>query len=98
MTDEGVAASLRETGRWASFLVGWQSRNVRTLSKLTESVTSDLSSLDCQYAGDSDTPSEGLASYSEAECGWDEYGWDTDDEVEEANAFDDIIKIIEGDW
>jgi hypothetical protein len=28
---------------------------------------------------------------------WDE-GWDTDDEVEEANAADDMVKIIEGDW
>ncbi|TGJ79524.1 hypothetical protein E0Z10_g9240 [Xylaria hypoxylon] len=28
----------------------------------------------------------------------DGYGYDTDDEVEEANAADDMIKIIEGDW
>ncbi|RYP07906.1 hypothetical protein DL765_008976 [Monosporascus sp. GIB2] len=26
------------------------------------------------------------------------HDWDTDDEVEEANAADDMIKIIEGDW
>jgi hypothetical protein len=24
--------------------------------------------------------------------------WDTDDEAEEANAADDIIRIMEGDW
>jgi len=24
--------------------------------------------------------------------------WDTDDDVEEANAADDMIKMIEGDW
>ena len=28
----------------------------------------------------------------------DESGLDTDDEVEEANASDDMIKIIEGNW
>jgi hypothetical protein len=35
---------------------------------------------------------------SEADSGWDEDGWDTDDEVEEVNAFDDAIKIIDGGW
>ncbi|KAF2962877.1 hypothetical protein GQX73_g10696 [Xylaria multiplex] len=35
---------------------------------------------------------EGLGDYDDG------YGWDTDDEVEEANAADDMIKIIEGDW
>jgi hypothetical protein len=29
---------------------------------------------------------------------YDEDDWNTDDEAEEANANDDIIKIIEGDW
>jgi hypothetical protein len=47
-----------------------------------------------QYYGDSDTSSEGGTCYSEGEFGW----TDTDDEVEEANAADDMIKIIEGDW
>ncbi|KAF2843989.1 hypothetical protein T440DRAFT_473748 [Plenodomus tracheiphilus IPT5] len=28
----------------------------------------------------------------------DEWSWDTDDEVEEANATDDMFKILEGDW
>ncbi|KAL5382850.1 hypothetical protein PMIN06_010593 [Paraphaeosphaeria minitans] len=27
-----------------------------------------------------------------------EDGWDTDDEVEESNTADDLIKILEGDW
>lgn len=45
------------------------------------------------FFGDSDTSSEGLACYFEHEP-----DWDTDDEVEETNAVDDMIKIIEGDW
>lgn len=41
---------------------------------------------------DSDTSSEG-PYYCDSE-----FGSDTDDEVEEANRADDIIKMIEGDW
>ena len=29
---------------------------------------------------------------------YDENDWNTDDEVEEANANDDMMKMIEGDW
>lgn len=57
------------------------------------SLTSDPSDPSNLFYGDSDTSSEGLACYFEGEL-----GWDTDDEVEEANAADDMIKIIEGDW
>ncbi|KAI0530064.1 hypothetical protein GGR58DRAFT_494748 [Xylaria digitata] len=35
---------------------------------------------------------EGLDDYDDG------YGWDTDDGVEEANAADDMIRVIEGDW
>lgn len=38
---------------------------------------------------------------SDGETGYyfhDEYDWDTDDEIEEENTADDILKIIEGDW
>ncbi|KAF2270182.1 hypothetical protein CC78DRAFT_574310 [Lojkania enalia] len=46
----------------------------------------------------SDTSSDGI-SYSFEDEIWDEGdGWDTDDEVEEANAADDGMKIIEGGW
>jgi hypothetical protein len=44
--------------------------------------------------GDSDLSSEGSPGYFEGESFWS----DTDDEAEEANAADDMIKIIEGDW
>lgn len=42
---------------------------------------------------DSDNHGEGLPCYWETDS-----SWDNDDEVEEANRSDDIIKIIEGDW
>jgi hypothetical protein len=46
----------------------------------------------------SDTSSDGISCFFEDEI-WDEGDdWDTDDEVEEANAADDWLKIIEGDW
>jgi hypothetical protein len=37
-------------------------------------------------------------SGSDEDDRYDEYEWDTDDEVEEANANDNILRIIEGDW
>jgi hypothetical protein len=47
-----------------------------------------------------DSSSEGLACYFEDEYGYveDGYGSGSGDGVEEANAADDMIKIMEGDW
>lgn len=45
------------------------------------------------FYGDSDSSSEGINCYFDEEL-----ENDTDDEVEEANAADDMLKIIEGDW
>ncbi|KAH7118313.1 hypothetical protein EDB81DRAFT_915267 [Dactylonectria macrodidyma] len=43
--------------------------------------------------------SNAMANLSGLPCYWEtDSSWDTDDEVEEANRSDDIIKIIEGDW
>ncbi|KAH6879867.1 hypothetical protein B0T10DRAFT_519951 [Thelonectria olida] len=50
---------------------------------------------DTKYDDDSDSCSEGLAYYLENDLSSET---DTDDEVEEANRTDDMIKIIEGDW
>jgi hypothetical protein len=52
---------------------------------LTEKVICDPS--------DSDTSSEGVTCHFD-----DEFESDTDDDLEEANATDDMIKIFEGDW
>jgi hypothetical protein len=49
--------------------------------------------LEYQFYGDSDTSSERITCRFD-----DELETDTDDEVEEANAADDIINIIEGNW
>jgi hypothetical protein len=57
---------------------------------LTKNVTSgSLESTDL-LSDESDTSSEGFVYSFESEA-------DTDDEVEEANRSDDMIKIIEGD-
>ncbi|KAH9203381.1 hypothetical protein DL95DRAFT_439524 [Leptodontidium sp. 2 PMI_412] len=45
------------------------------------------------FYGDSDSSSERITCYFDEEL-----ENDTDDEVEEANAADDMLKIIEGDW
>ena len=50
-----------------------------------------MSNLEHLFYGDSDTSSEGLTVYFE-----DELEDGTDDEVEEANANDDYINVIEG--
>jgi hypothetical protein len=63
------------------------------MAKLIKLVTSNPSSPTNLFHRDSDTSSEGLVYDFEGEL-----GWDTDDEVEEANAADDVMKIIEGDW
>jgi len=54
---------------------------------------SDPSESTHHYYGGSDSSGEGTTCYFDEEL---EY--DTDDEVEEANAADDMLKIIEGDW
>jgi len=41
----------------------------------------------------SDSPSARFPDLPEVES-----PWDTDDEAEESNVADDIIKFIEGDW
>jgi len=56
------------------------------LRKLTIQVKTDA--LGCS---NSDT-SDGEDSYQDG------YSWDTDDDTDEANAADDMIKIIEGDF
>ena len=63
-----------------------------SVAKLTKKVTSDPSDPPSPFNEDSDSSNEGFASDFE-----DETGWDADDEVEEANAADDMIKVIEGD-
>lgn len=63
------------------------------IAKLTESVTSNPSDGTNLFSEESDASSEGHACYYK-----DQPDWDTDDEAEEANADDDMIKIIEGDW
>ncbi|CZS92402.1 uncharacterized protein RAG0_02844 [Rhynchosporium agropyri] len=45
------------------------------------------------YYGDSDSSGDGTTHYFDEKL-----QYDTDDEVEEANAADDMLKIIEGDW
>ncbi|KAI0003181.1 hypothetical protein F4779DRAFT_109363 [Xylariaceae sp. FL0662B] len=45
-----------------------------------------------------DDPSNYSDSSEEVACLNDNSDWDTDDEVEETNAADDMIKIVEGDW
>ncbi|KAF2174806.1 hypothetical protein K469DRAFT_713511 [Zopfia rhizophila CBS 207.26] len=55
-------------------------------------LTNDPSDPTVMY-GESYSSSEEFNFYFEGEP-----GWDTDDEVEAANAADDMIKIIEGDW
>lgn len=69
-----------------SFLVGYDVNLY--LQRLTIQVKNEA----LDYS-DSDT-SNGELNYYHDEG----YDWDTDDEVEEANAADDMIKIIEGDW
>ena len=39
-----------------------------------------------------------LSENSDEGLDYDKNDWDTDDEVEEANANDDMMKMIEGDW
>lgn len=46
------------------------------------------------FYGDSDASSKGVACIFEGEPGW----GDTDNEVEEVNIANDIIKIIKGNW
>jgi hypothetical protein len=60
---------------------------------LTEKVICDPSDPKHLFYGDSDTSSEGVTCHFD-----DEFESDTDDDLEEANATDDMIKIIEGDW
>ena len=64
-----------------------------SIAMLIKKVTSNPSDPSSLFYGDSDSSNEGFAGDVE-----DETGWDTDDEVEEANAADDMIKVIEGDW
>ena len=62
------------------------------MAQLTEQVICDPSDPKLFY-GDSDTSSEGITCYFDNEL-----ENDTGDEVEEDNAADDMIKIIEGNW
>ncbi|KAJ5557921.1 hypothetical protein N7513_003507 [Penicillium frequentans] len=41
---------------------------------------------------------DGRSSFSERKSWHEGSDWDTDDEVEEANATDDMFKMLEGDW
>lgn len=83
----GLWATLNQLSR--RFLI------CHSIIKLIEPVTSDPSDLTnfFDYDDDADTSSEGLTYSFEGEL-----GWDTDEEVEEANRADDMIKISEGDW
>jgi hypothetical protein len=51
----------------------------------------------CLFVGDRDLDSDDEA-WEDSYYNINDEGWDTDDEVEEANAADDMFKIIEGDW
>lgn len=42
---------------------------------------------------DSDISDDPYYDFEQDEC-----GWDTDDEVQQDNEADDIVKFIEGDW
>lgn len=64
------------------------------MARLTGQVTSNPSESKDRSYRDLDTSSEESTYDFQDEPYWS----DTDDEVEEANAADDIIKIIEGDW
>lgn len=63
----------------------------------------DLSTLFAQVSrmdsnSDSDSSERFIGGFEDDGPGWSDGGTDTDDEVEEANAADDMIKVIEGDW